>query len=301
MLNKLRFFRDNPVLPDLDRQRQTAKYHFTKYFGKEDIFLEDISGGTLGITFLCDGLKQSQIFVKTHLSDIAYRNALYKEYQMLKSIYHEKIFLECLHVSVGNNTELLFLLMDSLKPGCGMSKADIIELIGQYSRNDILKFDGKGMYDISELLFEAKKSLYALDKMGFYSASIIKIAESLLICLESYLAVSPRIVCHGDLADKNIMINSKDEKILLDWEDAFWGIEGYDYLYWLTFFNHRKFYNEPGIFEVAGLSPEIAAGILTLILLIKNAISYYSGEYVNNKLSMDDRLKEIYECMGIGI
>ena len=63
----------------------------------------------------------------------------------------------------------------------------------------------------------------------------------------------------------------------------------------------RKFYNELGIFEVAGLPPEIVAGIITLILLIKNAISYYSGEYVKNKLSMNDRLKEIYVCMGIGI
>lgn len=302
MLNKLRFYRDSSVLPDFDRQRQAAKCHFIKYYGKEDIILKDISGGTLGITFMCDGLKRSQIFVKTHLLGTVYRNALCKEYQILKSIYDEKIFLESLSVPVENNNELVFLLMDYLKPGCSMLKADIIELIGQFNKDNALQFDSGGcLYDITDLLIEAKKSLYDLDKKGFYSARTVKTAELLLISLESYLPGLPRIVCHGDLADKNIMINSQNEKILLDWEDAFWGVDGYDYLYWLTFFNHRKFYNESGIFDVPGLSSEITAGILTLILSIKNAISYYSGEYVNHKLSMNDRIKEIYECIGIEI
>lgn len=301
MLNKLRYFRDKLFLADLDRQRQTARENFIKYWGNEDVCLEDIGGGTLGITFLCNGLKEFPIFLKTHLSNTIYKTALRKEFQIMKSVYGEEMFLEYLSIPAENSTESIFLLMDYLKPGCNMSKEDITEIIGQYSNHDTLQFNGKGMYDIQELLIEAKKSLCDLDEKGFYSANIVKIAQILLNELESYLVSSTRIICHGDLADKNIMLTSDNKKILLDWEDAFWGVDGYDYLYWLTFFSHRKFYNDSEIFELPGLLPEIAAGILTLIVLIKNAISYYSGKYMNNTLSMNDRLKEIYICMGIRI
>lgn len=301
MLNKLRYFRDKLVLADFDRQRQTARENFIKYWGNEDICLENIGGGTLGITFLCNGLKEFPIFIKTHLSNIIYKTALSKEFQIMKSVYGEEIFLECLSIPAENNVESMFLLMEYLKPVSSMSKEDIAEVIGQYSNNDTLQYNGKGMYDIEELLTEAKKSLCDLDEKGFYSANIVKMAGILLNEFESYLVSSTRILCHGDLADKNIMTTSDNKKILLDWEDAFWGVDGYDYLYWLTFFNHRRFYNNSEIFKLPSVLPEIAAGILTLIVLIKNAISYYSGEYVNNTLSMDDRLKEIYVCMGIRI
>lgn len=250
---------------------------------------------------MCNGLKNFPIFVKTHLSNNVYKIALSKEYQIMQSVYGKEMFLECLSIPTENNAESIFLLMDYLKPGCSMSKKDIAEVIEQYSNNDTLQFNGKDMYDIEELLTEAKKSLCDLDEKGFYSANIVKMAEILLSELESYLASSTRILCHGDLADKNIMMTSDNKKILLDWEDAFWGVDGYDYLYWLTFFSHRRFYNNSEVFKLPSVLPEIVAGILTLIVLIKNAISYYSGEYVNNTLSMDNRLKEIYVCMGIRI
>lgn len=303
MLNKLRFFRGKSSHFDLEGQRQAAGRYFRGYFASQDISLENIEGGTLGITFLCKGLRDDPVFIKTHLPAKTCRTALNKEYYMLKAGYENDLFLERLCIPSGNDSSNVFVLMDYLKPESHISRTDILKLIASYRylKPDPLEFDGAGIYDINELLNEARNSLYDLDKQGFYSAKIYKTAEALLENLELYLTDAPRSLCHGDLADKNIMINQSDKKIILDWEDAFWGIEGYDYLYWLTFFNHRKLYNDREVFTVPGKPSEVIAGILTLILLIKNAISFYSGEYAHNKLDMNDRIEEIYIGMGIKI
>ena len=47
-----------------------------------------------------------------------------------------------------------------------------------------------------------------------------------------------RCLCHGDLGPRNIM-SQGGGPVAIDREDAFWGVEGYDYLLWLTFLREQ--------------------------------------------------------------
>ena len=94
------------------------------------------------------------------------------------------------------------------------------------------------------------------------------------------------------------MMTEDQTTVLIDWEDAFLGIEGYDYLYWLTFFNHRKFYSKE-IFFRSGCEEDVIKGILVTVLIIKSAISFYAGSYENNSLTFQERIVEILKYLEI--
>ncbi len=80
--------------------------------------------------------------------------------------------------------------------------------------------------------------------------------------------------------------------VVIDWEDAFWGIEGYDYLFWLTFFDNRKYYSQK-IFGKTPWGKEIEIAILILIVVLKSELSFRSNRYKENKLTFDERIVEI--------
>lgn len=300
MLNKLHYFKQSSEHPVAQEEKNAIKEQFVSYFrqkGKE-LSLSALDGGTLGVVYRCEGLTSAPVFVKTHLLGKKYQNTLEKEYFIFKSIYDDTLYCDRISIQMENGAERTFLLMDWLCPIQEMSIENILKIIGQFGKIDQSKLEAFDMYDIAELLAEAKSALLEMAAKGFYSLQIAQRAESALWDLEQYLLTAPRVLCHGDLSDKNIMLDPQQASIALDWEDAFWGIEGYDYLYWLTFFNHRKYYSMKNVFSLSSLPREIVTGVLIMILLVKNAISYHSGDYVNNTLSMEKRLEEILICTG---
>ena len=154
------------------------------------------------------------------------------------------------------------------------------------------------MYDIKDLLKAACNELEVLSERRFLSQKTCLSAHQQLNWLEMQLPTLERCICHGDFGDRNIMVDQDGKYYVIDWEDAFWGYREYDLIYWLTFFNHRKYYHMESI-PGLGKNPELEKATVTLILIIKNAISLYSGSYRKNSLGMEDRLLEMWKIWDV--
>lgn len=110
------------------------------------------------------------------------------------------------------------------------------------------------------------------------------------LILREYKNLEPKI-CHGDLSSKNIM-QYKNRLVAIDWEDAFWGFEGYDFLYWLTFIEN-KHHIQKSLFGKGQMSAYFETSILSLIILLKSWLSLLDGSMKNHRISFNERLKEV--------
>jgi len=100
-----------------------------------------------------------------------------------------------------------------------------------------------------------------------------------------------RCLCHGDLSPKNIM-NQSGTPLAVDWEDTFWGVAGYDYLLWLTFFENRRYYGE----RVLGRTPwghNLEIAILIMILTLKCVLSSRNNTHQGDSLTFNQRIMEV--------
>ena len=167
------------------------------------------------------------------------------------------------------------------------------ELIDQYQER-LQGIEPCGLYDLEDLLKAAFNELEVLSERKLLSQETCFSVYQQLNWLKMQLPTLERCICHGDFGDRNIMMDQDRKYYVIDWEDAFWGYKEYDYIYWLTFFNHRKYYQMKDLLDV-GERPEIEKATATLILIIKEAISLYSGSYRNNSLGLEDRLLEMWK------
>ncbi|MGD5712523.1 phosphotransferase, partial [Xanthomonas citri pv. citri] len=115
----------------------------------------------------------------------------------------------------------------------------------------------------------------------------------LIARLEERFPKLPAALCHGDFGPNNIML-AGTEPLIIDWEDAFGGVDGYDYLYWLTFMENRAFLHTAA-FGRAGLSPDIERAILALVVLLKSYLAVCSGAYLKHAVSPQARIAEILQ------
>lgn len=302
MLNKLNYYRERfqkQVAIDQSEQTECGDDFITvlsSFLSQQgfDGKIVPIDGGTLGITFVASSESRAPIFIKTHLSGEKYRLALKKEYQLLKKIYDTVIYLQ--QVDIGNQT---FLLEDKLyMPQTMITPENVLSIIRIYQKQlETLKGKLiKGCYSIEDILNEAERELPILFANGLLSAKVSDDIERSLDDVKTSVCELPRCICHGDFSDKNIMQTGEGTLVAIDWEDAFWGIAGYDYLYWLTFFGHRKYYNKV-TFGKVNYDTKLIKGILMMILVIKSAISFYSGSYLSNSLTAEQRIIEILQIL----
>jgi hypothetical protein len=85
--------------------------------------------------------------------------------------------------------------------------------------------------------------------------------------------------------------------IAIDWEDAFAGVAGYDYLYWLTFMENRPFLREAA-FGRTGLAVEVERAILALVVLLKSYLAVLSGAHLSHKVAAEARIAEVLDLPG---
>ncbi len=146
------------------------------------------------------------------------------------------------------------------------------------------------LYNIFDILKTAEIEIGVLKENGLIGYSMKKSLE-MIEYLKAELDGIPKSVSHGDFGDANILMY-EDRLIAIDWEDVFYGIQNYDYLYWLTFFNHRKYYCKD-LFGKTKKEQKINIAVMVMILIIKESMSFYNGEYKNNKLTAEDRIGEL--------
>ena len=147
-------------------------------------------------------------------------------------------------------------------------------------------------YNFEYLLVEAIKSSFHLFDLGLINSFTYEKLKENFTLLEDIVGHFNPIICHGDLSPKNIMENDKGNIIAIDWEDAFWCFEGYDYLYWLTFYGNRKYYSNAILGHTVWTKKQEVA-IMTLVIVLKCELSFRMKNYHTNKLTFDERISEI--------
>ena len=260
---------------------------------QDNVILEETDRGRLGITYSLSVCGR-RLFCKTHKRGDLFKKSIEKEYFYLKKAYpFFDVKLDCFTF---DGYEYKYMLQEWLDSASTITPDIALNLISAYS-NELEKQDDRFemiTYSIQDLVNIAKEELpFLLDIKELPHEYLAELNQN-INALENHIPAMRKVVCHGDFGDKNILTSSKGEYVAADWEDCFVGVEGYDYLYWLTFFNHRKYYTSE-TFKESGLTSIDAKGILTVIMVIKTALSIYSGLNKNNSVSSQDRIKEILQ------
>lgn len=245
-------------------------------------------GGTLGIFFKAtvDG---RQFFIKTCAADEMSRHNLHKEAEIMKVLYGDTLnanyFVHC-------NKE--FIIMDFVDTKNTAYEMDLVsELIRNYNLKltdiapDIIN------YNLEDLHHAASYSFDVLSNANLLSAEVGLWWERIFEEIKEY-DDGTRIICHGDLSNVNIT-DWNGDVLVLDWEDAMMAYPQYDILYWLTFYSQRKYYSCHLLNDI-GVEVSFGKNVMAMILLIKCYLSYRNKSFLNNKLSINDRINEII-CM----
>lgn len=254
-----------------------------------DVSVERIfPGGTLGVFFqtVIDG---KRLFIKTCAVDEMCRINLHKEIEIMKVLYEGALNINSFCTN-NNGVQKEFMVMDFIDVKSASYEPKFVDdLIREYEVKLNIVLPEIVNYNSDDLYRAALTSFETLCKANQFSAEVGARCESALKRLKEYDGSGT--LCHGDLSNVNIMIREEDV-LVLDWEDALMAYPEYDILYWLTFYSQRKYYN-CHLFEDIGVKKQYGKDIMVMILLIKCYLSYRNKSYINNKLSINDRINEI--------
>ena len=81
--------------------------------------------------------------------------------------------------------------------------------------------------------------------------------------------------------------------VIIDWEDAMIGPQGYDAAYWLTFMAQRKYYRTNSL-HIFGIGKEEMKEYMSVIVTLKSALSLLNQSYKAHSLSCEERMLEIF-------
>lgn len=293
MLGKIAFF-ETDDRPDIaaDRARILPALRQRLQSSGRDAVAAPALGGTLGICFDAE-IAGEKRFLKTHLPNAAARASLAREADILSRLYGRTIALDRFEVLLADGTTRLCLLMPSLapvptlvQPAEAAAMADgCSERLGDWRPDNLPSFE--------HYLASAARAVKALSDRGLLEQASAAEVSRLIALLGERLPDLPEALCHGDFGPKNIMLEGTEPRVI-DWEDAFRGIAGYDYLYWLTFMENRPFL-QTAAFGRTSLLPDIERAILALVVLLKSYLAVCSGAYLKHAVSPQARIAEILE------
>lgn len=303
MLNKLRYFRNNYCHENIQQFAKADENQdkASEIFKELDVFLLKNKGGhslqknnesgRSSYTFICSSCF-GKTFLKVCISGAVYKKALKNEFYILEHLYDDVVLgIYDLADNISFLEEKCLMPMQR-----DLLPSHVINLINMYQKK--FKHDnvsGLELYDISDMLLEAEYELNVLLRNSLDKYCYDKLLE-LLKCVEETISSAPRVLCHGDLNISNMMEDSHGKIIIVDWEDAFWGIGNYDYCYWLTFFRNRKYYAD----DVFGKNKEekyCNIAMMCMILILKEAMAIYNGENQHNSMSSNERFMELIKYL----
>jgi hypothetical protein len=233
-------------------------------------------------------------FLKTHLPGDQTRTNLAKEAEILRKIYGDAVVLESVEVPLEGAAARLCLLMTELSHLTSpMGPAQTAAMVTHYAEllQGYRPANLQQNWDLEHYIAHGREAITTLRDRNLLAPHTAESLETLLTSLEDALDALPRALCHGDLGPKNIMSNGS-QFIVIDWEDAFWGVAGYDYLYWLTFMDNQLHLRHTA-FGRTGIDPAIERAILALVVLLKSVLSVRSGAHLRNKLPIEERIAQV--------
>jgi fructosamine-3-kinase len=294
VLSKLRHFachhRQQPLDSPLDESQLGLLLKEQNVFASN---IRRLTGGTLGLAYSLNIDGRPKV-LKTHLIT-ADRKNIEKEIRLLRFLYAGESEISRLELTDDQQCRVA-LLMDELKyPQREFEPSQIMDLTAQYTA----QFETTATLDIlapedtmSTLFVEGVGALARLFANHVISSVTHAEVEKKFAILSEHISSMPTALCHGDLGPQNIMCQSDATTVVIDWEDAFWGVEGYDYLYWLTFLRNRKYYTQD-VLGRTSLGKEIEMSILLLIVVLKSELSLRMDPEMNRQLSFEQRITEI--------
>lgn len=220
-----------------------------------------VTGGTAGVCFRAT-YNNAPVFLKTQ-----------------PNIAKEAAFMHAAHPDMPVILNGSWMMCPWMEP-VTLTPQDIWTLVQDYQP----RLEGLEVGDnIMQLLNYGFDALDTLDVRNDTSRALFEIFDE----LRSALPTMERVVCHGDLGPKNIMAwNGKP--VAIDWEDVFMGVAFYDYLFWLTFFENRRYL-------IRSKPSRIEKAILALIVALKCELSYRLGAHRSNAMSFDQRIQEVLD------
>lgn len=291
MLSKIAFF-ETDAHPDIaaERARLLPALQQRLQFPGRNATIIPAAGGTLGVCFDADFSGEKR-FLKTHLPGA--RASLAREADALAQLYGDTVVLDRLEIPLEDGTARLCLMMPALTPlAAPLDPVDAAALTDACSQR-LKDWRPDGLASFEDYLASAAKALNTLSNRGLLEQASTAEVVRLIALLRDRRANLPGALCHGDFGPKNIMRQAGALRVI-DWEDAFHGIAGYDYLYWLTFMENRPFL-QSAAFGRTGLAPEVERAILVLVVLLKSYLAVLSGEHLKHTLSAQDRIAEILD------
>ena len=263
-------------------------------FGSSLTNLRQHIGGTLGIAFIGEVSGQTRYF-KTY-SVPSGRLTLEREEILLKATSGARSDVTSFSVNTAQESRV-WLNMKALRPSGLLTPTEILELVAEQEfairRQPAACAAVPDSDSVNFLISEANIALSLLSELHLLSPDAQQKAQSCLKQLQSASMNWPRQLCHGDFGPANILADESG-LIAIDWEDAVWAVQGYDYLYWLTFFTNRKWLKSNVLGQTQlGCSNEVA--LMIMILLLKSALSVRNSTYLDNKISINQRLLEVLE------
>ena len=289
MLTKIQSASD-PAAQSLDAAKRGISLDSLAHsFGDRLTNIRPIPGGTFGFALLAD-LDGRPSFLKTNALP-AGAQTLAQEFAVLDHLYGSTIHLQKIRAQDGR----LWMLMDELSyPKIKLTPAQVLALSESLS-DKLQDFDAhqlpQPLLDFNWILQAGHAALGHLASHDMLAPTIQREAADHLSLIATCPDRAPPALCHGDLGPLNIMAHNTIPTAI-DWEDSFRGFRGYDYLYWLTFFENRKHYSAD-ILGHTSLGKPTEIGIMILILIIKSDISFKTQKYKENKISFNQRIEEL--------
>lgn len=289
MLSKLRHANVNGKRLSLNKKSLLASLH--ALFMGDLVDIQPLPGGTLGTCFVGVLSGQRRIF-KTHLVR-AGKQTLEREAIFLNAVAGVRVDA-CLVHAATEVADRTWLHMKMLHQSDVLTPLAVLKLIADYEAA-LHAFPQANLVpqedNLNLLLAEAEAGLDLLAGMRLLLFDVQRHIRRSLNRIRSNCDAWPRQLCHGDLGPANIMADEQGP-LAIDWEDAFWGVAGYDYLCWLTFFNNRPLLSRDALGHTPlGKANEV--DLMVMILLLKSVLSVRNRSYLCNSISFDQRLLEV--------
>lgn len=245
--------------------------------------------GTLGqISFW--RLNGVEVVAKTHIPGDMYYDNLMKEYQLMNQIYKDDMFIDVQELDTSYGKQVV-LFMEKLNPMNRLPSPDEVQCEIKRVIN-AMHLDARwSCFKTKDLMRLMVEALGYFKRCGLIDREVSRYIDVTVLPKLNDVLKEPLILSHGDLGNKNIMRKGKS-LIFIDWEDAFLSVEGYDFLYWLTFFD-QKMYLEKSFFMKYNLYNLRAESLLVCIVLLKSYLSYLDKSYLKHSVSVNDRIKSI--------
>ncbi len=210
-------------------------------------------------------------FIKIARSGTQYFATLSQEFSIFHILNPE---IEVLRFEVD---DYLITAIEELPPAKKPLTGEVFRLIGSCeSRLTETPSILSKNFNLNLLIDFSRNAISYFRLSGQLGASWVSRLENDIDTLNAFYNQTKQVIVHGDVGPANIL-ESNNGLVLIDWGDAFWGFQGFDQLYWLTFLQNSRDLNKECIDKLE-LDIEVCQSTLNVIVLLKEYLHRHNAD-----------------------